>query len=323
MQCFFVASLKLGHTNWPRMNYSRIPPSLANSTQQSREESLRSVPINRLFRKLTFVSAVLAICFTFGTAQISRAQIYFNAFALVDAPPINGIVDQMIAPEFAIGERAEEWPLLGGLLRVRLNVQLPVAPANSRLAQATLSLFLQQNSGNSGNATFGPLSLYHNFRSLGISEADYADTNFVLVSSSVVTPNSPAGIYYDVDVTAQISKDYDSDGATAFSDFRFQIDGLQFTDSSHLYRFGLSTSPSPSRLLLTFSPTLSFGFDRATKVLSLSWSTNFSDYKLLSAQNIDATDWTIVTNHSVITNGLFRVEIAPTNGWGFFRLRRE
>jgi hypothetical protein len=62
----------------------------------------------------------------------------------------------------------------------------------------------------------------------------------------VVTPNSPTGRYYDIDVTAQVAKDYASDGATPFSDFRFQVDGLQFTGASHFYQFYFAGGPFPA-----------------------------------------------------------------------------
>lgn len=273
---------------------------------------------------LVFLSAFLV-------TELGHAQTNFLGFTLVDNPPITGSADELTGPMLLAGEvNAAGFPPVG-LARARLIVQLPPLPANSPLSHATLGLYLLSNTGNSGNATFGPLSLYHNFKpnSVALSTEDYADTNYVLVTNSVVTPDSPAGQYYEADVTAQVAKDYAADGAAPVSDFRFEVDGLQYTGGTHYYQFyfaGVPYTVHPVYLNITVSapnfPVLSFGFQNTLSKLALSWPTNYDSYILKSADSPNAQSWTTVTNQPVVANGQFRVTIDANLTRQFFRLQQ-
>lgn len=263
--------------------------------------------------------------------QVGSAQTNFAGFTLFDNPPITGSADELMGPMLLIGEvNSAGFPPIG-LARARLIIQLPSLLANSQLSHATLGLYLESNTGNSGNTTFGSLSLYHNFQpnSVALNTDDYADTNYVLVTNSVVTPDSPTRQYYEMDVTAQIAKDYAADGATPISDFRFEVDGLQYTGGTHYYQFYFAGGPYPvypGYLNLSFTtkncPMLSCVLQNTSSQMALSWLTNYEKFVLTTADSPSAQGWTTVTNQPVVTNGQFRVTIDATLTHQFFRLQQ-
>ena len=178
-----------------------------------------------------------------------------------------------------VGEVASGYPVTG-LSRGRCGMQLPPQPPGSKLVKATLSLYLYGSTGSNGNATFGPLSLYHNSKPdsvISVSDKDYADTKYLLVTSAVVTPSSSAGRYYDVDVTPQIAGDYALGGVTPCPDFRLQVDGLQFLGGLHYYDFAANPF-YPIHLDLRFQPILGCATQNPPGTLVLSWATNFGNY---------------------------------------------
>jgi hypothetical protein len=234
-----------------------------------------------------------------------------------------------------IGElNGSRYPIQGLSRAKLLMLGLPTIPSGSQFGSATLRLYLQSNTGNAGNTTFGSLSLYHylhlTYPQITISLTDYADTNYVLVTNSVVTPTTPTGQYYDIDVTAQVAKDYE-DGAAPVLDFRFQVDGLQFMGTSHYYEFDSGGGGHPPQLLLMFSggpsipirPLLSLDFQRANSALVLSWPTNYAHFVLESADSPLAPTWTAVTNETAIIDGQFAFTIFTTKAAQFFRLHQK
>jgi hypothetical protein len=215
---------------------------------------------------------------------------------------------------------------------------LPPIPPGGQIAGATLRLYLESSTGNAGNASFGSLSLYHcphlPHPGITVSLTDYADTNYVLVTNSVVAPNSPTGQYYEIDVAAHVAKAYEyaSDGGSAVSDFRFQVDGLQYMGGSHYYEFGPLGGTHPPQLLLVFSsgpgipirPLLSLDFQRANSTFVLSWPTNYADFVLESANSPTAQTWETVTNQPQTSNGQFRVGVeVATTAQRLFRLHQQ
>ena len=274
---------------------------------------------------------MVIICFLLETSPLCHAQTNVYGVILIDSPPIDGKVDLLMGG-LTIGQQNEPGFFGNGLCRARLVVQLPPMPPSSQLAAATLSLYLEHNTGSAGNPTFGPLSLYHNFHpnSVQISDTDYADTNYLLVTSSVIAPASPPGQYYDFDVTAQVTQDYASDGPTPVSDFRFQVDGLAFIGGSHFYEFYFAQSENavyPVRLNLQFltaapPPTLSLSLQTTPPLLKLHWPDSASDYILESANSVTST-WSAVTNRPTICDGECQVSLEAAQTQQFFRLHRQ
>jgi hypothetical protein len=194
-----------------------------------------------------------------------KAQTNFQAFSLFDTPPITGTADSLTGG-LEIGEINTVGFPLAGLARAELITQLPQMPASSSVASATLSLYLDYNTGATGNSTFGALSIYHDVQhdSFTFNTTDYSDPDYALVTSSFVTPASPAGQYYSIDVTDQISQDYAHDGPNAIAAFRFQVDGIQYQGGLHEYEFYFASSPfaaSPAQLNVQFTTIPEPGVD--------------------------------------------------------------
>jgi hypothetical protein len=303
-----------------------LSPRLERNIRQAKKTVIQSeIHLNRPAQILRRFLAILVILV--GVPLVCAGQT-FKACTLIDTVPLDGIADVLLIPNFTIGELNGTSEPYRGLSRARLAVQLPPIPSGTKFATATLRLYLQGNSSNAGNASFGPLSLYHNFKPnfLEFRDTDYADTNYVLVTNSVVDPASPTGQYYEMDVSVQVAKDFASDGATPISDFRFQVDGLQYVGGYHCYDFDSVGSHPPQLLLLwagpavPITPLLSMDFPGASSTLSLTWPTNFSGFVLESASIPTAQTWNAVTNLPVIHLDQFQVGVQTSETQRFFRL---
>jgi len=150
----------------------------------------------------------------FGILASSHAQTNSAVLSLVDTPPINGQGDSAESG-FMVGELVNA--PLSGLFRSELLVPLPTMPTNSQLTSAVLSLNFTGSSGTNGNSTFGPLSVYYSssHNTLTFNTTDYSSADFVLVTNSFLTPDSPPAIY-NLDVTRQVATNYSINGASQF-----------------------------------------------------------------------------------------------------------
>jgi hypothetical protein len=263
----------------------------------------------------------LVLCVAAG----ALAQPTFTVYSIIDNPPITGSGDT-IQSGFVVGELSSPSISMSGLYRSELIIQLPPLPPNSKLSSASLSLYLSYNSGTNGNASFGPISVYHNYahNSLTFNSLDYSDPGFVLVTNSFIRPDSPSGQYYSLDVTAQLAEDYAHDGSAPFAAFRLQVDGLQYQASDHYYEFYYWSYPD--QLTLQFTqlppPTLTYGVNSSDHSLTLTWPAGASNFVLECADSLNATNWTAITN-TYILNGQIGTIAPRSEPQQFFRLRQE
>ena len=263
-----------------------------------------------------------------GLVCCCEAQPNYWGFALVDNPPLDGQSICVSGPSLTTGE-FNNGPGCAGVSRCELIVELPKAPQGSGLGYARLSLYLEYNSGTNGNATFGPLSMYHNWHpnAFGLSDTDYSDTNFVFVTN-VLSPDSVSGRYYDIDVTAQVAKDYACDGATPFSNFRFQVNGLQYSGGSHAYSFYFAGGGGAYRARLSvgfltpYQPMLETSKTDADHA-EFRWPIEASGFCLEGNDLLTPTGWTTVTNEPVLAGDRFKVNLQTKPGHWFFRLRQR
>ena len=255
----------------------------------------------------------------------TRAQPVFSVFSIIDNPPITGAGDS-VQSGFIVGELPNEYGFTGGLYRSELIIQLPPLPANSKLSSAILSLYLGYASGTNGNASYGPISVYHDYSHnlVAFDSADYNATGFVLVTNAFIKPGASPGQYYPLEVTAQVAKDYAYDGSMPVSAFRFQVDGLQYDASYHYYEFYGYAYPNQLALQFTslLSPVLACRINASDHSLTLSWPAEASDYGLEAAESLDALHWTEVTNASIL-NGQFEATVPSSQPQQFFRLRHN
>jgi len=277
------------------------------------------------------------ICFTvFGLLACSHAQTNSAVLSLVDTPPITGQGDSLESG-FMVGEQVNA--PLSGLFRSELLIPLPTMPTNSQLKSAVLSINFAGSSGTNGNSTFGPLSVYYssNHNTLTFNTTDYASSDFVLVTNSFLTTDSPPGIY-NLDVTHQVATNYAINGTAQFLALRFQVDGLQFQGGNHYYRFSdfVQAAPFPqfpiyypAQLTLQFSqlpsPSLSCVLNTHLGLLFLHWPVVASNYVLEAAATLDSARWDTITNSRLTytNNNEIYVGVAPTNNQCFFRLRQR
>jgi len=228
---------------------------------------------------------------------------------------------------------------LSGLFRSELLVPLPMMPTNSQLTSAVLGLNFAGSSGTNGNSTFGPLSVYYSssHNTLTFNTTDYSSSDFVLVTNSFLTPDSPPAIY-NLDVTRQVATNYAINSGSQFLAFRFQVDGLQYQGGNHYYEFSdfVQDNPFPqfptyypAQLTLQFSqlssPSISCLLNQSLGLLFLHWPVVASNYVLESANTLDSASWNTVTNSPLTytNNNEIYVGVAPTNNQCFFRLRQQ
>ena len=276
----------------------------------------------------------LAIALLTATSLICNGQQFKSTCTLSDVIPVDGNADELSGTDLVIGEVSKSRYPIQGLSRAELLMMgLPPIPTNGQFAGATLRLYLKGNTGNVGNASFGALSLYHcphlPHPNITVSLADYADTNFVLATNSVVAPNSPTGQYYEIDVTAQISKSYElATDSEPVSDFRFQVDGLQYTGGSHYYEFDPAGGNYPPQLMVLFSlgPSIpvrpALGIQRVNSTVIFAWSTNYTGFVLESANSPFFQTWKTLTNQPITINDQFQVSIEAAAAQQFFRLHQ-
>ena len=270
-----------------------------------------------------------------GIAVCSHAQTNSAVLALVDTPPINGQGDAMESG-FMVGELVNA--PLSGLFRSELLISLPAVPTNSELTSAVLSLDFAGSSGTNGNSTFGSLSVYYSLshNTLTFDAADYSSSDFVLVTNTFLTPDSPPGIY-SLDITRQVAANYVIHGASQFFALRFQVDALQYQEGNHYYEFNdfVQVNPLPqpavfypAQLALQFnqlpSPSISCLLDQNLGLLFLYWPVVASNYLLESADTVDSASWNTVTNAPLTytNNNEIYVGVVPMNSRCFFRLRQ-
>lgn len=299
------------------MSYNQTP-SRMNPPEQAAQASKRF-----LVTLLLLMGAVLAC----------SGQNWTFTCALTDLVPIDGNADAATGTGLVVGELNES--SIQGLSRAEvLMMGLPPIPPGEQFAAATLRLYLLSNTGNAGNASFGPLSLYccpHLPNpNITVSLTDYADTNFVLVTNSVVTPTSPTGQYYEIDVTAQVAKSYEySSEVSPVADFRLQVDGLQYSGGNHYYEFDAVSGNYRPELLVAFSLNQGFpvnpqlDFQRVNSTFVASWPTNYIGFVLESADSMAARTWETVTNQPVVINGQFQVTVKAAATQRFFRLHQQ
>ena len=277
------------------------------------------------------------VCFiVFGIFACSHAQTNSAVFSLVDTPPINGQGDSAESG-FMVGELVNA--PLSGLFRSELLIPLPTMPANSQLTSAVLSLNFAGSSGTNGNSTFGPLSVYYSssHNTLTFNTTDYSSSDFVLVTNSFLTPDSPPATY-NLDVTRQVATNYAISGASQFLALRFQVDGLQYQGGNHYYGFNdfVQANPFPqfpiyypAQLTLQFSqlpsPSISCLLNQNLGLLFLHWPVVANNYVLESAVKLNSASWNTVTNSPLTytNNNEIYVGVAPTNNQCFFRLRQH
>jgi hypothetical protein len=269
--------------------------------------------------------------FGVGWVCCCQGQTNFLGVTLTDALPIDGKGNCVDAPSLAVGETAPG-AFCTGLARAELIIQLPPIPRGAGLGRATLGLYLQENTGSNGNPTFGAVSLYHNWKpnSYSLDASDYEDTNFVFVTN-VLTPGSPTGSYYEMDVTDQIAKDYASDGATPWSNFRFQVDGLQYRGTGNHYAFSLTGASGNqpgylNYLLVTgtngpYRPQLQVIRESLGQV-QLTWPRAAASFVLETSASL-AGGWSEVTNEPMLVSGTFGVDLPASADRMFFRLRQR
>jgi hypothetical protein len=131
----------------------------------------------------------------------------------------------------------------------------PMPAVAQRLQSATLRLFLDDIVGTPA----GPVSLFHSVDDNDMEElpSDFEETSYEDTLLDLVGPTDPGQMYYELDVTDIVERDYESDVGNPMSAFRLQVTEAVFLedDQSHRYRFTMpGAGTNPPELVLTFIP---------------------------------------------------------------------
>jgi predicted esterase len=166
--------------------------------------------------------------------------------------------DVVTSSKSTVAAAVGEQDTLNGGAVVRLTAKFwlnPMPELDQHLESATLRLFLEDIVG----APAGPVSLFHSVDDNDMEElpSDFEDTSYEDTLLDLVKPTDPGQMYYEIDVTDLVRRDYASDAGNPLSAFRLQVNEAIFLedDQGHSYRFTMpGAGANPPELVLTFIP---------------------------------------------------------------------